>query len=58
METSREDVGIVLRSALLVRGAQQRFSLVVLIFFSVGLLFLETIETKPLNYLRAFFKAL
>jgi len=56
METSREDFGIAIRSAFLRKGAQQRFSLVVLIFFSVGLLFLETIETKPLNYLRAFFK--
>ena len=56
METSREDVGIVLRSALLVRGAQQRFSLFILAIVCFLLLFIETIETKPLNYLRSFLK--
>ena len=56
METSREDVGIAIRSAFLKRGTQQRFSLVVLIVFSVALLFLETVETKPLNYIRSFIK--
>ena len=54
METSREDVGIVLRSALLGRGAQQRFSLFILVIVCFLLLFTETIETKPLNYLRSF----
>jgi len=56
MDTSREDVGIAIRSAFLKRGTQQRFSLVVLIVFSVALLFLETVETKPLNYIRSFIK--
>ena len=56
METSREDVGIVIRSAFLNKGAQQKFSLFVLIVFSVVLLFVETIETKPLSYLRSFIK--
>ena len=56
METSREDVGIVLRSALLGRGAQQRFSLFILVIVCFLLLFIETIETKPLNYLRSFVK--
>ena len=56
METSREDVGIVIRSAFLAKGTKQRFSLFVLIIPSIILLFAETIETKPLNYLRSFIK--
>ena len=56
METSREDVGIAIRSAFLSRGTQQRFSLFVLIVLSTLLLFLETIESKPLNSIRSFVK--
>ena len=56
METSREDVGIAIRSAFLRKGTQQRFSLLALIVFSIILICVETIETKPLNYLRSFIK--
>ena len=56
METSREDLGIAIRSAFLRKGAQQRFSLFALLVLSVILLFIETIEAKPLNYLRSFVK--
>jgi len=56
METSREDVSIAIRSAFLKRGTQQRFSLLVLIILSVLLIFVETIETKPLNTIRSFVK--
>ena len=56
METSREDVGIAIRSAFLRRGTQQRFSLFVLIILSVVLIFVETIETRPLNKVRSFVK--
>ena len=56
METSREDYGIAIRSALLRKGAQQRFSLFALVVLSIILLFIETIENKPLNYLRSFIK--
>ena len=56
METSREDVGIAIRSAFLRRGTQQRFSLFVLIVLSTLLIFVETIETKPLNIIRSFIK--
>ena len=56
METSREDVGIAIRSAFLKRGTQQRFSLFVLVILSVVLIFAETIETKPLNVIRSFVK--
>ena len=56
MDTSREDLGIVVRSAFLKRGTQQRFSLFVLTILSVLLIFLETIEAKPLNGIRSFIK--
>ena len=56
METSREDVGIAIRSAFLSRGTQQRFSLFVLIILSIILIFVETIEAKPLNIIRSFVK--
>ena len=56
METSREDVGIAIRSAFLRRGTQQRFSLFVLVLLSVLLIYLETIEAKPLNGIRSFVK--
>ena len=56
METRRDDFGIAIRSAFLKKGAQQRFSLFALIVFSIILLFIETIETKPLSYLRSFIK--
>ena len=56
METSREDVGIVIRSAFLKRGTQQRFSLFALTILSIVLIFLETLELKPLNTIRSFVK--
>ena len=56
METSREDVGIAIRSAFLRTDTKQRFSLFFLILFSIILIFVEKIETKPLNYVRSFVK--
>ena len=56
METSREDFSIAIRSAFLAKGTKQRFSLFVLIILSIIFLFVDTIETKPLNYLRSFIK--
>ena len=56
MSTSREDVGIVIRSALLDKGAKQKFSLLALATLSILLIFIETIETKPLNFFRSFIK--
>ena len=56
METSREDVGIAIRSAFLQKGTQQRFSLLALIILSLFFLFIENIETKPLQYLRSIIK--
>ena len=56
METSREDVGIAFRSALLTKGTKQRFSLFALVILSIIFIFIETLETKPLSYIRSFIK--
>ena len=56
MDTSRDDVGIAIRSALLDKGTKQKFSLFVLVILSIILIFIETIEVRPLNYLRSFIK--
>ena len=56
MDTSREDVGIAIRSAFLRKETKQRFSVLALIILSIIFLFIETLETKPLNYLRSFVK--
>tara|TARA_Y100000590_G_scaffold266948_1_gene299796 strand:- start:8134 stop:8982 length:849 start_codon:yes stop_codon:yes gene_type:complete len=56
MDTSREDVGIAIRSAFLNRGTQQRFSLFALIILSIFFLVIENIDAKPLNYVRSIIK--
>ena len=56
METNREDFGIAIRSALLKKGTQQRFSLLVLVIFSVALLFLDKTTNKPISAFRSLVK--
>jgi len=56
MDTSRDDIGIAIRSAFIQKGSKQRFSLLALILISVILIFLETIEAKPLNFFRSIIK--
>ena len=56
MDTSRDDVGIAIRSAFLVKETKQRFSLFILVILSVIFIFAETINAKPINYIRAFLK--
>ena len=56
MDTNREDFGIAIRSAFLAKGSKQKFSLFALIVLSIIFLSVEAIETKPLNYFRAFIK--
>ena len=51
MATSRDDFVIAIRSAFLKKGNQQRFSLIGLIFFSIGLIFLSKINFTAINYL-------
>ena len=52
MATSRDDFVIAIRSAFLKRANKQRFSLIGLIFFSVGLLILSKINLPFTNYLK------
>jgi rod shape-determining protein MreC len=52
METSRDDFVIALRSAFLKKGAQQRFSLLSLIFFSIIFLILGSLNFKATNYVK------
>ena len=52
MEPSRDDFVIALRSAFLKKGTQQKFSLLSLIFFSIILLTLSSLNFKIINYLK------
>ncbi len=52
MATGRDDFVIAVRSAFLKKGAQQRFSLVALIFFSIILILLTKFNFIGINYLK------
>ena len=52
MQTNRDDFIIAIRSAFLKKGNQQRFSLIGLIFFSLGLLIISKINLPVNNYLK------
>ena len=52
MESSRDDFVIAIRSALLKKGTQQRFSLLGLIFFSIIFLVLGSLNFKVINYIK------
>ena len=52
MVASRDDFIKAIRSAFLKKGNKQRFSLIGLIFFSVGLLILSKINLPVNNYLK------
>ena len=56
MSTDRDDFIIAIRSAFLKKGTQQKFSLFLLIVISIVLLFLETINFKPIEPFRFFTK--
>ena len=49
METNRDDFIIAIRSAFLKKGAKQRFSLIVLLFVSVTILFLGKYNFKGIK---------
>ena len=53
MPTSRDDFGIAIRSALLQRGAKQKFSLFVLIIVSIAIFSLDNTNLKPVKILRS-----
>ncbi len=52
MAASRDDFVIAIRSAFLKKGNKQRFSLLVLIFFSVALIVFSKINLPGINYLK------
>ena len=52
MEPSRDDFIIAIRSAFLKKGTKQRFSLIVLLIFSILLIILGKINFTPINYLK------
>ena len=52
MATSRDDFGIAIRSALLQRGAKQKFSLFVLILASILIFTLDNLELRSVKVLR------
>ena len=56
MDTSREDVGIAIRSAFIAKGTKQKFSLFALVVLSIILISIETIDAKPFDYFRSFIK--
>ena len=53
METNRDDFIIAIRSAFLKKGTKQRFSLIVLLFFSVSILVLGKFDFKGVNVLKS-----
>ena len=53
MATSRDDFGIAIRSALLQRGAKQKFSLFVLILISITIFAIDVTQIKPVKILRS-----
>ena len=56
METSRDDFVIAIRSAFLNKGTKQRFSLLVLILFSIIFMFLGSLNIKSVNFLKTLLK--
>ena len=52
MAASRDDFVIAIRSAFLKKGTKQRFSLIVLIFFSAVLIAFSKINLPGINYLK------
>ena len=56
MQPSRDDFVIAIRSAFLSKSAQQRFSLLLVIFFSLILISLSKFNFKAIDYVRMSFK--
>ena len=52
MEASRDDFVIAIRSAFLKKGNKQRFSLIVLISFSIIFLILGKLNFKVIDYVK------
>ena len=53
MSTNRDDFAIAIRSALLQRGARQKFSLFVLILIAIVIFALDNTQLKPVKVIRS-----
>ena len=53
MQTNRDDFIIAIRSAFLKKGTKQRFSLIVLLFFSITILTLSKYNFKSIAFLKS-----
>ena len=52
MATSRDDFIIAIRSAFLKKSTQQKFSLLTLVFVSIFIILLSSLEFKAVRYLK------
>ena len=52
MATSRDDFIIAIRSAFLKKSTQQKFSLLTLVFFSISIIILSSLDFKVIRYLK------
>ena len=50
MASSRDDFIIAIRSAFLKKSTQQKFSLLTLVFISVGIIILSSLDFKVIRY--------
>ena len=53
MASSRDDFIIAIRSAFLKKSTQQKFSLLTLVFFSIFIILLSSLDFKAVRYLKA-----
>ena len=53
MASSRDDFIIAIRSAFLKKSTQQKFSLLTLVFISIFIILLSSLEFKAVRYLKA-----
>ena len=53
MASSRDDFIIAIRSAFLKKSTQQKFSLLTLVFFSIFIIILSSLDFKAVRYLKA-----
>ena len=52
MASSRDDFIIAIRSAFLKKSTQQKFSLLTLVFISVGIIFLSSLDFRAIRLLK------
>ena len=52
MASSRDDFIIAIRSAFLKKSTQQKFSLLTLVFISIAIIILSSLELKAIKYLK------